>query len=178
MQVSVKDISDYVVAAMAAAAFVVSILSLVYARRSLRLAEEQDKRRQPRLVMNLVDSFFVPGVEGERAYCFRLTVQNPTDADNSISLLEMVVTYDVGGVEMSAKLGAAQDLVEDAGRRQQLAIPASIPAHGTVSGWCDFVIQSGTLGGPIDGYELLATDSHKAAAHLELSVVRERRDAS
>lgn len=80
---------------------------------------------------------------------------------------------------MTVKLppsGGNRDLTKD--NRRCLTPPVRVAAHDTVSGWCDFVVKSGILSGrPIDGYQIVLTDSHQAEKSVDALVISEKRHA-
>lgn len=179
LKVSAKDRTDIVVAVMAIAAFVVSIGSFRVSSRALRLSEQQEQRKQPRLVPRLLDSHFESLAEGGRVYSFSLSVGNPTDSDNAIAQIEMHLRYFIDGdVAMTVKLPPLVGIYVSASDHPRLTTPSRIAAHDTASGWCDFVLKPGILSGrPIDGYQIVLTDSHQAETSVDALVVSEKRHA-
>lgn len=180
LQISAKNWTDIVVAVMAVAAFIVSIGSFRVSSRALRLSEQQEQRKQPRLVPRLLDSHFENSPEGGRVYSFSLSVANPTDSDNAIAQIEMHLRYLIeDAASMTVKLPLSVgicDPTEVGGCR--LTTPSRVTAHDTISGWCDFVVKHGILRGrPIDGYQIVLTDSHQAETSVDALVVNKKRHA-
>jgi hypothetical protein len=178
LQISAKDWADIVVVAMAVAAFIVSIGSFRVSARALRLSEQQERRRQPRLFPKLLESQFENLTEGGRVYSFLLSVGNSTDSDNAIAQIEMHLCYMIDGdVSMTVKLPPS--LVNSCypvGERPRLVAPSRIAAHDTVSGWCDFAVKPGILGGRrIEGYRVVLTDSHQIETSVDVLIVSEKR---
>lgn len=176
LRISAKNWTDIVVAVMAVAAFIVSVGSFRVSSRALRLSEQQEQRKQPRLVPRLLDSHFERLSDGGRAYSFSLSVGNPTDSDNAIAHIEMHLRYLIeDAASMTVKLPACHPPEDCCGR---LTIPSRVAAHDTVSGWCDFRLKPNFLSGrTIDGYRIVLTDSHQTETSVDALVVSEKRHA-
>jgi hypothetical protein len=111
---------------------------------------------------------------------FSLSVGNPTDSDNAIAQIEMHLRYLIEDAAlMTVKLPPSVGTCDPAkDSRRWLTTPARVAAHDTVSGWCDFVVKPGILNGrPIDGYQIVLTDSHQAETSVDALVVSEKRHA-
>ncbi len=178
LQMSVKDWADAVVAVMAVAAFIVAVGSYRVSSRALRLSEQQEQRKRPRLFPRLLDSHFENLTEGGRVYSFWLSVANPTDSDNAIAQIEMHLRYLIDDdVSITVKLPPSSVRVcASMGDRPRLIAPSRIAAHDTASGWYDFVIKPAMLSGrTIEGYQIVLTDSHQAEASVDALVVSEKR---
>src|SRR3954447_6631065 len=80
--------------AIAAAGLIISLTNIWFTWQSRKLANEQEKRRRPRLIPSLVNGFFrdEPGSRG-RIYAFLITITNPTDTNNSIVEADLSITY-------------------------------------------------------------------------------------
>ncbi len=175
-----KDWTDVVVAGAAIAALLVSLRSLRVSSRALQLSEKQERRKEPRLVPKLLDSCFEDLAEGDRAYSLSLSVGNPTDSDNAIAQIEMHLRYRIDDsasitVKLSPSVGTCSP-ASSIGPR--LVAPSRIAAHDTISGWCDFIVKPGIVGGHmIDGYKIVLTDSHQVETAVEPFVVSEKRHA-
>lgn len=176
LRMSAKTWTDVVVALMAVAAFIVSVGSFRVSSRALRLSEQQEQRKQPRLVPRLLDSHFESLSDGGRTYSFSLSVANPTDSDNAVAQIEMHLRYLIGdGASMTVKLPACHPPDDCRGR---LTTPSRVAAHDTVSGWCDFRLKPDFLSGrTIDSYRIILTDSHQTETSVDALVVSEKRHA-
>jgi hypothetical protein len=176
MEALIKEWTDIVVAAAAVAALIISFVSLRVSSRALQLSEKQERRKEPQLVPHLLDSDFEDLSGGDRVYSFWLSVRNPTDSDNAVAQIEMHLRYLVDGVtSVTVKLPSSNS-GDPANDRPRLATPSRVAAHDTVSGWCNFVVKPGLLNGrPIEGYQIVLTDSHQAEATIDALVVREKR---
>jgi hypothetical protein len=180
LQMSDKDWTDNVAAVMAVAAVIISVGSLWVSSRALRLSEQQEKRKQPRIFPALLDSHFENLTEGGRVYSFLLSVRNPTDSDNAIAQIEMHLRYLIDGyMSMTVKLplssGGIRAPMND---QRRLITPSRVAAHDTVSGWCDFIVKPGILSGRmIEGHQIVLTDSHQAETSVDALVVSEKRHA-
>ena len=96
--------------ASAIAAWVALLMSggsLWMSRRAVRIAERQEKRREPLLKPYYRDGFYQPDADGGRVYAFLLTVSNRSDSNNTIIELELRITYATPeGVEATLKVRA------------------------------------------------------------------------
>ena len=175
MSIAGKDIVHVVMAALPVLAIVISLVSLIYSRQSLKIAEAQEKRRRPVLTTGLVESFLTPAAKLGRIYSFHISVRNPSDADNAIASVEFAIRYSAGDASFNVKLPPSAFLMLGEDGRRPLEVPTRLAAHDTVAGWCDFVVGPQLLDkGRIDSYDIIITDTHQAETRLEVSVVRER----
>ena len=170
-----------IAAAAALASWVAAWFSYISARsskHSLRIAEQQEKRRQPQLVPYLVDGYY-KSISQDRfsIYAFSLSISNPSDIDNAIAQLELQLIYiTTTGAHMVIKVQHEANLVDRfcGGDIVPLPIPARIDAHQTVAGWAFFKIDDLLIGdSDVDAYILILTDSHGAFSTVEPNMVRE-----
>jgi hypothetical protein len=176
------DVPTWAAIASAIAAWVAALLAYSGARaskRALIIAERQEQRRQPVLVPYLVEGYvrFVDDGQRFRLYAFLLSISNPSDADNGIAQLDLHVTYTkANGLRMTLKVPAnaifaAAFIGSDS---QSLSVPIRVDAHQTIAGWSYFRIDESLLeSASIDGYTLVATDSHGYQMSVEPIIVRE-----
>lgn len=166
--------TDCAVAVTAIIAILLSAFSLYYARASLALAQEQDRRREPKLVPELLRGDYTtdPGT-GSRTYHIQLSVRNPSDSDNALARVEFRLTYLVNSdAEMTVRFQPSEG---DSG--EHLAIPLRIAAHETVAGWCHFHVAAKTISGnTIEKYEVELSDTHGQMISVALFLLSERRD--
>jgi hypothetical protein len=165
--------------AAAAAAWVAAIVSILNAHRSgraLRLAEQQETRSRPVLVLYLVRGYFRR--EGEDRICkFLLSVSNLSDSDNAVAQIDLRIEYrttsnflaavNVPGVSLDDEI-FGQD------NHPHLEIPIRVDAHQTVKGWVLFRVKKALLENcTVDTYVIVATDSHGERASIETVLVQE-----
>jgi hypothetical protein len=159
----------------------ISAISLSTSRRAIRITERQEERREPLLIPELRNGHFRTNPDGSaRLYAFLIAVSNRSDTDNAIAHLELRLTYAVReGVDVTVKLPADTALPKGAsqGAETRLAVPSSIGAHQTVSGWCFFRVERSILERPntIQRYLIAVIDSHGIEATLEPIIVQEYR---
>lgn len=164
------------VAAWGAALF--AYRSTRIARRILELSEEQARARVPQLVPYLVAGL-VRRLEKRqtRLYAFSVSVSNRADIDNSLSALELQITYTrVNNMSSNLLLPHDPTLTEHFGLEgtQPLIVPKPINAHQTIAGWAFFEIDDSLLGDvDIDRYEIRFFDSHENISSLEPIILRE-----
>ena len=176
---SIWDARTVVTTAAAVAAIgsaVVAVVSVRTARRSLALAEQQDARRSPRIVSYLRDGYARRDPD-RRLYAVSLSLTNPSDADNSIAMLELEIRYRIrDGVLMTIRLPHDATLRQAFGRPdiEALITPLSVSAHGTVAGWTFFSLPAVTIGdAEIDDYFVRLVDAHGIATMIELGPMRD-----
>src|SRR5690349_14196824 len=85
-----------------------SLVSLWFGWRNHLRAEEHDRRRKPKLEIDLRHSRILKSPAG-RLYCFQVQVRNPTDTDNAISLIELRTVFNMAnGTELIAKVSQVE----------------------------------------------------------------------
>jgi hypothetical protein len=174
-------ISAGVSAFAASLAAVFAWYSHMTARRALRLAERQDSRGEPRLMLSLINGYLkADRANGKRNYAFFLSVSNDSDRDNSGIDLELCISYLTSeNILITVKL-RAQDKPDEAfgfGSDCFLTMPMNIAAHATVSGWCYFVAEEGLLNDiKIDGYRIELTDGYRNRTDVQPGIIQEYRD--
>ncbi|MEC4685485.1 MAG: hypothetical protein VST71_07120 [Nitrospirota bacterium] len=173
-----------IAAASVVAAWVAALFAYVSARtskRALLLAEQQEKRRQPKLVPYLVDGYHKSISQDQFSiYAFSLSISNPSDIDNSIAQIEFQIAYTTAtNAHMVVKVQHDDNPIDrfGGGDIKPFLIPESINAHLTIAGWAFFKIDDILIGNSdIDAYTLIFTDSHGAFSTLEPNMVREFAD--
>lgn len=163
---------------IAGIALVLSVLSTRTARRSLRIAERQEARREPRLDLYLHESLvFQRPNPVTRALGFHIQVANPTDSDNSISDAELLILYTIDASVMTVRVrpySQADPTDSSSSRKSLLRLPSRIPAHDAVSGWLVFHVPDAlTSGHRIDRYELSVREVHGQSVSLQTTVIPE-----
>ncbi|HUU26225.1 MAG TPA: hypothetical protein VM123_00300 [archaeon] len=167
------------IAAWAAALF--AYLAARISKRSLRLAELQENRRQPKLVPYLSEAYYKKfSHEKYTIYAFFLSISNPSDIDNSIAYLEFKVKCALSkNNKMAIKVTHNPKLSKNFGGDEVLPIyvPARIDAHQTITGWVFFRINDAFIDNyDFDSYTIIIKDSQNALSHLEPIIVRELAD--
>jgi hypothetical protein len=162
---------------------IASVASAIFAwatwhtsRNGFRLAEQQDKRRHPTLVPYLADGFS-RYIDGVRLLAFSVSLSNPSDIDNALSLLELQVDYRTeAGVSMAVKIPSAANIASRFGnaKLKSLVPPIRVGAHQTIAGWAMFELSSKIVGqSHIQTYTVLFSDAHGIVTRLEHSLLRE-----
>jgi hypothetical protein len=160
-------------AAIAAAVF--AALTAKRATRTLRLAEQQEERRRPKVELYLVKSYMKRDETG-RFYAFLISLRNPSDAENTVLDVVLRITY-----RSPAHWLAAVDvplLVRDdksqIGLQDALTAPVSIGKHGSVSGWAYFRVENSMLNDrPIDVHTIVASDVHGLCCSVDHVLIKE-----
>ncbi len=161
------------------AAWVAAFFAYLTARRSgraLKIAEQQEERRRPTLVFYLHNGY-VRKTDESRAYLFLLSVSNPSDSNNAIARLDLRIRYRTGsGFPATVDVpNTSQSSNTFPGMGQPfLEIPVPVDAHKTVAGQVTFVLKRDLLRDyTIDGYEVIATDSHGIQVSVEVALLQE-----
>jgi hypothetical protein len=172
--------ADIVTALSALAALILSIVSLRVATAAQHLAESQERRKAPRLVIHLRNGYSSTRSDGSRDFTFQVEVRNPTDSDNAIARAEMHLRYIVGdATPITLKLPSNKRHTQDHDERNKLLPPCRIAAHDVHVAWVQFSVLPEMLNGrAIDKYWLVITDSHQAEVTLETSILREEHNAT
>ncbi len=149
------------------------------ALRALALNEQQELRRQPRLIVYLANGYrrYLPS---KQVFGFMVSVSNPSDTNNSIAMGELRVTYTVSDdakvtcrVPHNPKLAEIDESVGNS-KPNVFVLPARVDAHQTVAGWLFFALDEKLIGGKtIDAHQILLEDSHGLSTETEPISVRE-----
>ena len=175
------EASFWVAVLSAVAAWVAALFACSSARtskRSLQLAELQERKRRPKLVPYLSEAYYMPAsLDKDTIYAFSLSISNPSDIDNAIAFLELQVTYSIQvGTKMTSKVSHDPTLsinFSDS-KPTHFSVPERIDAHQTIAGWAFFKIDKTLITGfDINSYKLIIIDSHDVESHLEPILVRE-----
>lgn len=178
------DASVWAAVVSAIAAWVAALIayqSFRMSKRSLRLAEDQARQRQPKLVPYLTEGYVKSLPEGQfRVYAFAISLSNPSDADNSVAKLELQLSYSrASGTDLAIKLHHDSSLAPNFLLDETVVfpVPGRIGAHQTVAGWALFRLDDAVLAdADIDAYEVLILDTHGLVSALEPIIIREFAD--
>lgn len=165
--------------AAAVAAWVAAIFAYLTARRSgraLRLAEQQEARSRPVLVIYLKNGYLRRAKE-DRIYMFLLSVSNPSDSNNAIAQIDLRIKYRTAS-NFLAVVDVLCVFLDDAmlgqDKHTSLKIPIRVDAHQTVAGWVFFRVNKALLEDcTVDTYAIVATDSHGKRESIEAALVQE-----
>lgn len=165
--------------AAAVAAWVAATFAYLTARRSgraLRLAEQQEARRQPVLVLYLLRGYLRRANE-ERIYAFLLSVSNPSDSNNAIAQIDLRIEYRTASnffAAVDVPTVSQDDEMFGGDNHARLEIPIHVDAHHTVAGWVFFRVQRALLEDrSVDTYVIVATDSHGERVSIETALLQE-----
>lgn len=155
--------------------------SIMIAKRSLRLSEEQAKARLPQLVPYLMDGLIRRLDERKtKLYAFSLSLSNRSDSDNSLSAIELRIIFTrASNVSSNILFPHNSTLSKDFGLEgtESIIIPAHINAHGTIAGWAFFEIDDSILKDVnIERYEIRFIDAHGKESNIEPIILREIMD--
>lgn len=175
------DASFWVAVASSAAACIAALFAYLSARtskQSLKLAESQEEKRQPKLVPYLFEAYYKPASTEKYTICaFSISISNPSDIDNSIALLELQINYEVSSAtKMAVKVphDPALSMNFCDSIKEHFSLPARIDAHQTIAGWLFFKVDDTLIKEfDIDSYALNIWDSHDAMSFLKPIVIRE-----
>lgn len=165
--------------AAAVAAWIAAVFAYLTARRSgraLRIAEQQEARRRPLLVLYL-HSGYLRRTDKERVYAFMLSVSNPSDSNNAIARIDLRIEYRapsnfLAAVDVPAT--SQDDVMFGGDNHSHLETPIHIDAHHTVAGWVFFRVKRALLEDcSVDNFVILTTDSHGERVSIETALVQE-----
>jgi len=168
-----------ITAATSAIALAISIWSAYTARQSLKVAAKQFDAHKPNLSLYLQNGFVRERPSRQStAFALLVSVSNLSDADNSLSLLELAIQHHApSGMPLQTALPHDATLAPVLGATRgitPLTLPAYIRGHQTIAGWALFELPAALLHDtPIDRYGLVATDTHSLKYHIEVSNLTE-----
>jgi hypothetical protein len=157
-------------------ALLIGVWNTHTARSALKLAREQDARRQPRLVPYLAQAYFLRTSDA-RIFTYSVSVANPAEIDNSLAHLELELSYTTpAGFPATVRLPHRPELVRHlpshAGRI--IGVAEGIKAHQAVAGLLLFECENDLLAGArIETFRLVLQDSHGITTELDLGISRE-----
>lgn len=156
---------------LAAIALIISCLSYRISLKSLKLAEQKEIGRKPRLEigLNAAASRTMPG--GKQRVEFDITIVNRSDDANSISRAELELRGQRLGRPFVLRIPPTPD---DAPR--VLSLPLKIDAHQTLAGIIGFEYDRKLTSRDflIDDDGLLIEDSHRASYAVNHSIMRDK----
>jgi hypothetical protein len=163
----------------ALAAWVGALFAYLNARRSgraLRLAEQQEDRRRPILVLYWQGGY-LHRTQEDRFYMFLLSVSNPSDSNNAVARIDLRIEYRTGAnflATVNVPSVSQGDEMFAGDSRSNLEIPIKVDAHQTVVGRVFFRLKKALLKDcAVDSYVIVATDSHGGWTSVETALVQE-----
>jgi hypothetical protein len=163
----------------ALAAWIGALFAYLNARRSgrmLRLAEQQEERRRPVLVLYFQNGY-LRRTDEDRVYMFVLSASNPSDSNNTIARIDLRIEYRTASNFLSTvdvPSVSEADVTFGESRYSALKIPTNVDAHQTVVGLVFFRLNRALLKDcSVDSYVIVATDSHGVRTSVETALVQE-----
>jgi len=147
-------------------------------RQALRLARQQEERRQPLLVPYLSEGYVKFEQDHTRLYAFLTSVSSRSDSDNSIAEIYLNLTYiSAADASITVTLPSNSQLAAafPGTSGSPLAIPTHVGAHQTVLGWCYFRADGNivTSAKSIESHLIVFRDSHGIDATLRPIMIQE-----
>ncbi|WP_430398125.1 hypothetical protein [Ferrovibrio sp.] len=174
------SIAEIASATAAWVALLLSIGSLWYARKAQLLANQKEERLNPKLKLYVQDSFVKKSKDTQhRTYSLLLSVTNRSDANNSISEIDLCIIYtSPTGTKLTLRVRNDSCTQHSAqGSTNSINIGARLDAHQTLIGWCHFNVDGAILkNAKIENYKISITDSHGHEAAETLTLIREYSD--
>jgi len=156
---------------LAGIALIISCLSYRTSMKSLKLSEQKEVGRKPRLEigLNAAGSRMVPG--GKQRVEFDITIVNRSDDANSISRAELELRGQRLGRPFILRIPPMRDSTP-----RVLSIPLKIDGHQTVAGVIGFEYDRNLTGRDflIDDDGLIIEDSHRTSYGISHSIMRDR----
>ena len=148
------------------------------AKQSLKLNEELFEARTPQLVPYLRACFSYRLEKSQsKIYAFLISVSNLSDANNSISRLELQINYTrSNNLSNNLLLPHKPKLVEHLflNSIKTLNVPIHIDAHQTIDGWTFFELDDSLIRNVnIDMYKIRFIDSHRKESNLKPIILQE-----
>jgi len=163
-------------AAISGTSALIAFLSYRVARQSLRLNQQLADRRAPRLLLSFQEGY-VKKNDPHNVYALLISISNPTDIDNSVAQLDLRVEYRPASdfcARVDVPAAADNDDGPNIPTTVRLVPPLKVAAHQTVVGWVRFQVKRALLMDcKIDGYTVVARDSHGQTSTVEMSIIRE-----
>lgn len=160
-------------------AALVSIGSLLVSFKALRLAEQQDVRKRPVLVVSLLNAY-VQFEERDKArnYAFLISISNRSDSDNAVAQLDLYITYKTLAQAVITARAPSEKITSgtflELAASSLLTPPIRIDAHQTITGWATFRIAEPILrDATIEEYIVSAIDSHNITTSVGAIMVQE-----
>lgn len=162
-------------------ALIVSIVSAIYSgrksSRALAISEEQERRKQPDLIIYPAISYrrLLPN---SQVFGFLVSISNPTDINNSVARaelkLEMVRKNALTVYRLPHNPVLLETVPASAGQSPAIALPLRVDAHQTASGWL-FLSEKREFfdNGSVDLHQLVLEDSHGVVVTTDALMVRE-----
>lgn len=158
-------------------AFIISICDFLIARRALKISEIKAIERKPNLIPYLIDGFSLP-INNDKLFAFYFSVTNRSSKDNSITRLDLKITY-YNDSQNTLNLIFPHDNNIEQGivlpSHVPFTIPIQIGAHQTISGWGLFKVTDKILENKtIENYEILIRDTYDVEVKLNPILIQER----
>jgi hypothetical protein len=140
----------------------ISLRSNSIAKKSLKISESQEKRQQPLFTTDLSNSFSLSVIDKKiTIYAFLLTINNPTDINNSIKRIEFTINYNKNNQLLNYSTDHKQELVKFCNNVSAISLPFDISAHQAAIGWTLFGIENEIIEDSyIESYLITMTDTH------------------
>jgi hypothetical protein len=169
-------------AAAAVGSAVAAWIAAWHARRTYKLALQQETRRKPSLEIYLINGYIRrQSTPLRRLFVFKLMITNKSDAANALKDLQLVIHYrgkqgSPGNVTISHSPKWGTALPES--QENPLPTPCGIPAREVVGGVAIFGAAEELLQDfRIDSYTITAVDSFGNQTEREAILLQEVRDA-
>src|SRR5450759_2067067 len=118
-------------------ALLVSLWSIIIARRALSLAERQEINKHPSFVLYLKNGFVKTLGKGDkkRVYAFLISISNTSESNNSIAHLDLNIILSISsGSSLTLKIPSDGSLNKHfPNQESQLSVPMKIEAHQTIA---------------------------------------------
>ncbi len=155
----------------------IAAYSAFLARRSTRIMSAQESRKHPCLVPYLSHGYMKRRPDkNARVYTFSISLNNISDSDNSVVEISLIMRYRRQDLHLyTAVLPHNPSLVTDLTYTniQPFQLPATIPAHQSITGWALFVLSDDIVNNAIiDSYTIRSLDTHGLAFELESIILK------
>lgn len=161
---------------------ILTLINTLIAKDSLKLMQQQEKRRHPFLEIYSVASFVKRFQQQEfRIFAVNLQISNRSDTDDSIKELNLLIhlTRNSGprsSIAISHVSDSVRSIAELVGKAESdiIKVPVSIKAYEVIRGWALFQVSNEILRNDFDfTYEVKVIDAQNIESSLELMIINE-----
>lgn len=162
---------------------ILTLINTLIAKDSLKIMQQQEKRRHPFLELYYVASFVKRFHEQKfRIYAINLRISNRSDSDNSLKELNLIIQLarNIGpssSIAFSHVADNMSSIAELVGKTvdEIIKVPTSIKAYEVIKGWALFQVNDEILQNDVDvTYEVKVIDAHNVESSLELMIIHEK----
>jgi hypothetical protein len=159
----------------------VSLGSYLTARESLTISKKNAAAREPKIIPEIQNAY-TSTINNARVYIFSIALKNPADIDNTITKIELRITYKrkdgtIGNLllphdkNLISKLTTFSDHLP-------IVIPCNIQAHNAVEGTVLCKLPDAHIPeAALDTYKIYLHDAHEMETIITPTLIKGYKDA-